>query len=148
MQDGRSTSVTPALEVTVNFMAHSPNCIMDAVGNQLEKGPLLQKKPAPKGVFDSEAVVNARARTTVPERKSALTALDTVNRHKGRRPEKRPPFLHYLEFRLSITFAWFRYSRRFFSSATTVSMVTRGTPFSKSRGSKTALRFASVPIRV
>ena len=38
----------------------------------------------------------------------------------------------HLEFRLSINFARFRYSRRFFSSATTVSMVTPGTPFSKS----------------
>jgi hypothetical protein len=40
--------------------------------------------------------------------------------------------LSHLEFRLSITFARFRYSRRFFSSATTVSMVTPDTPFSKS----------------
>src|ERR1700728_102291 len=38
----------------------------------------------------------------------------------------------HLEFRLSITFARARYSRRLFSSATTVSMVTPGTPFSKS----------------
>ena len=31
LQDGRSTSVTPAPEVTVNFMARSPNCIVDVV---------------------------------------------------------------------------------------------------------------------
>ena len=39
----------------------------------------------------------------------------------------------HLEFRLSITFAQFKYSRRLFSSATTVSMFTPGAPFSKSR---------------
>jgi hypothetical protein len=32
----------------------------------------------------------------------------------------------HLEFRLSITFARFKYSRRLFSSATTVSMFTPG----------------------
>ena len=41
--------------------------------------------------------------------------------------------MRHLEFPLSITFARFKYSRRSFSSATTVSMVTPGTPFSKSR---------------
>jgi hypothetical protein len=47
---GRSiTSVTPAPEVTVNFMARSPNCIMDVVGGHR----MLQRKPRVEGSFDA-----------------------------------------------------------------------------------------------
>ena len=43
------TSVTPAPEVTVNFMARSPNCIMDVVGGHR----MLQRKPRVEGSFDA-----------------------------------------------------------------------------------------------
>ena len=90
---------------------------------------MLQRKPRAKGSFDAGRSSIARWRTSV----------STINlrllRWHGQSTQRLRPGIgcRYLEFRLSITFAWFRYSRRFFSSATTVSMVTPGTPFSKSR---------------
>ena len=61
-------------------------------------------------------------RTGIPRNNFALAigapSIDTkLMRRTGRR---------HLEFRLSITFAQFKYSRRLFSSATTVSMFTPG----------------------
>ena len=93
-------------------------------------GPSCPERKTPRRrEFRRRVVVNALAggqafRTTTLrllwERRQLTQRL---MRRTGRR---------HLEFRLSITFARFKYSRRFFSSATTVSMVTPGTPFSKS----------------
>jgi hypothetical protein len=123
---GRSiTSVTPVPEVTVNFMARSPNCIMDVgATTECSKG-----NPASKGVSTRGGRQCVCGSTTVPS-----INLSLLHGHRQSSQRLRSGTgCRYLEFRLSITFAWFRYSRRFFSSATTVSKVTAGTPFSKPR---------------
>ena len=90
---------------------------------------MLQRKPRAEGSFDAGRSSIARWRTSV-----RTINLRLLHGHGQSTQRSRPGNgCRYLEFRLSITFAWFRYSRRFFSSATTVSMVTPGTPFSKSR---------------
>ena len=90
---------------------------------------MLQRKPRAEGSFDAGRSSIARGRTSVRS-----INLRLLHWHGQSTQRSRPGNgCRYLEFRLSITFAWFRYSRRFFSSATTVSMVTPGTPFSKSR---------------
>ena len=108
------TSVTPAPEVTVNFMARSPNCIVDVVRGHR----MLQRKPRAEGSFDAGRSSIARWKTRVRSINLRLLhwhgQIDTkVEAGNGCR---------YLDLRLSITFAWFRYSRRFFSSATKLSM--------------------------
>jgi hypothetical protein len=75
---------------------------------------MLQRKPRAEGSFDAGRSSIARWRTSV----------STINlrllRWHGQSTQRLRPGIgcRYLEFRLSITFAWFRYSRRFFSSAT------------------------------
>jgi len=127
---GRSiTSVTPAPEVTVNFMARSP----------MHRGAateMLQRKPRAKGSFDAGRSSIARWRTSV----------STINlrllRWHGQSTQRLRPGngRRYLEYRLSITFAWFRYSRRFFSSATPSAWSLRARHSRSRVGSKRCLR--------
>jgi hypothetical protein len=88
------------------------------------------ENPAPMGVIDARRSSMRLLEDKRPDHKFAFTVGVRSTDIKAE-AANRPPSRRYLEFRLSITFAWFRYSRRFFSSATTVSMVTPDTPFSK-----------------
>ena len=104
---------------------------------------MLQRKPRAEGSFDAGRSSIARWKTSVRS-----INLRLLHWHGQSTQRSRPGNgCRYLELRLSITFAWFRYSRRFFSSTTTVSIVTSGTPFSKSRRLQ-ALPSLRLPIRV
>ena len=63
------TSMTPAPEVTVNFMARSPNCIVDV------RGPNAPKETPRRREFRRGAVVNRSLEDKRPQHKFALTAL-------------------------------------------------------------------------
>ena len=96
---GRSiTSVTPAPEVTVNFMARSPNCIMDVVGGHR----MLQRKPRVEGSFDAGRSSMRLREDNRPEHKFELTArassIDTKVEAGKRLPLPRISFKHH--FRL------------------------------------------------
>ena len=96
---GRSiTSVTPAPEVTVNFMARSPNCIMDVVGGHR----MLQRKPRVEMSFDAGRSSMRLREDNRPEHKFELTArassIDTKVETGKRRSLPRISFKHH--FRL------------------------------------------------
>jgi hypothetical protein len=106
---------------------------------------MLQRKPRAGGSFDAGRLSMRLREDKRPEHKICAYRTVTVNRHKGR---GRGNGRRYLEFRLRVTFAWFRYSRRFFSSATPSAWSFRARHSRSRVGSKPYLRFASVPIRV
>jgi hypothetical protein len=93
---GRSiTSVTPALEVTVNFMARSPNCIVwtSSAATECSKGT-----PAPKGV-STRGGRQSLAGRQAPGPKFELTArarsIDTKVDAANWPPSPRIPLKHH-----------------------------------------------------
>jgi hypothetical protein len=103
---------------------------------------MLRRKPRAEESFDAGRSSIARWRTSV----SAIN-LRSLHWHGQSTQRSRPGNgRRYLEFRLSITFDWLRYSRRFFSSATPSAWSLRARHSRSRVGSKPYLRFASVPI--
>ena len=139
MEPHEQSFFVPLTDAPVGF---GPGGISTAVDQRQPKGRgakaalvapspvMLQREPPRRREFRRRGVVDAFTggqafRTTTLRLLWGRRQLtQRLMRRAGRR---------HLEFRLSITFARFKYSRRLFSSAITVSIVTPGTPFSKSR---------------